>query len=100
MRSLLRRFVTLALLVAVLAAPALAAGTSAAKPAAPATVESLLSGLRWLWHTAVHLVTPAGHPAGRSRVTPACLGPGADPDGGCPPRSILPNLGPGADPDG
>ncbi len=105
MRSLMCRFVTLALLVAVMAAPALAASTSAAKsaPAAPAAVESLLSGLRWLWQAGVQLVTPAATPAGRShhqRLAPACLGPGADPDGGCHPGSILPNLGPGADPDG
>jgi len=104
MRSLVRQFVALALLLAVVAAPAFAAGSSPARssPASsPAPVESVLSGLRWLWHAAVHLVTPAAPPAGHSRrLTPACLGPGADPDGGCKPGTILPNLGPGADPDG
>jgi len=101
MRSSVRRFASSVLLLLLLALPAAAAGTKApAASVAPAgAVETVAGGLLWLWQTAVHLVTPAGH---RSAVTSTCdLGPGMDPDGGCAARSRpRPTLGPGMDPDG
>src|SRR5260370_39521604 len=97
MRSLMCRFVTLALLVAVMAAPALAASTSAAKsaPAAPAAVESLLSGLRWPWPAGVQLGTPAATPAGRAEPRPVAappFGPRPRAQAGGSPGSNLPHL--------
>src|SRR5579862_3092970 len=95
-----RRLLSAVVLVALLAAPAVSASASAIRPApaAPATVETLLAGLRSLWQAVSRAVMPAGRPAGK-KLRPACQGPGADPDGGCPPGTA-PDQGPGADTNG
>ena len=97
MRSSVRRFASSVLLLLLLALPAAAAaGTKApAASVAPAgAVETLVGGLRWLWQTAVHLVTPAashrppvygttpmGDPGGSGTGPGTDGGPGMDPDG-------------------
>ncbi len=100
MRQHVRRMVVGVVVLVLVAAPAMSASTSAirATPAAPATVETLLDGLRSLWQAVSRAMTPAGRPAGK-KLRPACQGPAADPDGGCAPGTT-PDQGPGADPDG
>jgi hypothetical protein len=95
-----RRLLLAVVLIALVTAPAAAAGTWTARPtpAAPATVETLLDGLRSLWQAVSRAVLPAGRPVGK-KLRPACQGPEADPDGGCR-AGTAPDQGPGADPDG
>jgi hypothetical protein len=86
-------------LLALVAAPAMSAGTSAIRPtpAAPVSVATLLDGLRSLWQAVSRAVLPAGRPAGK-KLRPACQGPDADPNG-CHPGTA-PDQGPDADPNG
>ena len=95
-----RRLLSAVVLIVLLAASAVSASAAAirATPAAPATIETLLDGLRSLWQAVSRAMTPAGRPAGK-KLRPACQGPEADPDGGCAP-GIRPDQGPEADPDG
>jgi hypothetical protein len=95
-----QRLLSAVVLVALLAAPAVSASASAIRPtlAAPATVETLLDGLRSLWQAVSCAVMPAGRPAGK-KLRPGCQRPEANPSGGCP-SGTAPDQGPGTDPDG
>ncbi len=90
-------------LVVALVCIAPAAASAATRQQPPATAEwSILSGVRALWQAALRLVLPSPAPPAHRLAgsAPVCLGPGMDPNGGCPPPAPSVCLGPGADPNG